>query len=152
MSLTLIVVCVVVLCAVVVAIRLKRSARMRRELAEHSITPEDLHARLTAHEEVLVLDVRQPLDMLADAVIIPGAKRIAPREIIQNPSLIPKDKDAVVYCTCPGDESSKAVLQRALNMKFSRVKFLTGGLNGWKAKGYQVESYAKSFHLDTGTG
>jgi hypothetical protein len=36
-------------------------------------------------------------------------------------------------------------------MHFLRVKFLKGGLAGWKAKGYPVERYEKPFHLDTRT-
>jgi 3-mercaptopyruvate sulfurtransferase SseA len=36
-------------------------------------------------------------------------------------------------------------------MHFLRIKFLKGGLAGWKAKGYPVELYKKPFHLDTRT-
>jgi 3-mercaptopyruvate sulfurtransferase SseA len=36
-------------------------------------------------------------------------------------------------------------------MHFMQVKFLKGGLAAWKAKGYPVERYEKSFHLDTRT-
>jgi len=115
---------------------------------EHSITPEALHTLLASNQEVLLLDVRQPLDLLADTEIIPGAKRIPPREILENPSLIPKEKDLVAYCTCPGDRSSRAVTHQALALDFDRVKFLKGGLAAWKAKGYPVEPYQESFHLD----
>jgi rhodanese-related sulfurtransferase len=31
---------------------------------------------------------------------------------------------------------------------FNRVKLLKGGLNAWKAKGYPVQPYKESFHLD----
>jgi rhodanese-related sulfurtransferase len=123
--------------------------RDHRELEEHSITPEALHALLDSRKDVLLYDVRLPLDLLTDSEIIPGAKRVAPKEIIEDPSLIPRERDAVVYCTCPGDESSRNVLHRALALKFFRVKFLKGGLEAWKAKGYPVEPYTKPFHLDT---
>jgi len=56
---------------------------------------------LAANREVLLFDVRQPLDLLASYEIIPGAKRILPREVLENPSLIPREKDSIVYCTCP---------------------------------------------------
>jgi rhodanese-related sulfurtransferase len=104
---------------------------------------------LDSRKDVLLYDVRLPLDLLTDSEIIPGAKRVAPKEIIEDPSLIPRERDAVVYCTCPGDESSRNVLHRALALKFFRVKFLKGGLEAWKAKGYPVEPYTKPFHLDT---
>ena len=149
MSLTLIAICVVVPCLLIV-IWIKRT-RDKHEMELHSITPEILRTLLASNQEVLLLDVRQPLDLLADSEIIPGATRIPPKEVLQNPSLIPKDKDAIVYCTCPSDETSRRILHRALAMHFSRVKFLKGGLAGWKAKGYPVEPYEKPFHLDIRT-
>jgi rhodanese-related sulfurtransferase len=126
-----------------------RSRRNHRLLEEHSITAEGLHTLLSANHDVLIFDVRQPLDMLADSEIIPGATRLAPQEIIENPSLIPKERDAVVYCTCPSDETSRSILHRALALKFVRIKLLRGGLAAWKAKGYPVERYTKPFRLDT---
>jgi len=127
-----------------------KSRRDQRELEEHSITPEVLYSLLTSKKDLLVFDVRQPLDFLADSEIIPGAKRTSPKEVIENPSLIPKDKDSIVYCTCPSDKTSRSILQRTLSFGFSRVKFLKGGLTGWKAKGYPVEPYDKPFRLDPG--
>ncbi|QNI33576.1 rhodanese-like domain-containing protein [Alloacidobacterium dinghuense] len=123
----------------------------RQEMEQHSITPELLHTLLTSHQDLLLFDVRLPLDLLADSEIIPGAMRLSPKEILENPSLIPKDKDTVVYCTCPSDKTSRNILHRALAMGFLRVKFLKGGVEGWKAMGYPVEPYQESFHLDTGT-
>jgi len=132
----------------VIAYSMKR-ARDRRELVQYSITPEDLHELLASNEEVLIFDVRLPLDLLADSKIIPGAKRIAPHELRENPSLIPRDKDTIVYCTCPSDETGRTILDKALAMRYTRIKFLKGGLDGWKAKCYPVEPYEEPFHLDT---
>jgi rhodanese-related sulfurtransferase len=134
----------------VIAYGIKR-ARDRRELEQYSVTPEALHAMLASNRDVLVLDVRLPLDLLAKSEIIPGATRIAPQEVQENPALIPQDKDVIVYCTCPSEKTSRVILHKALAMHFSRVKFLKGGLDGWKAKGYPVEPYTQSFHLDTGS-
>jgi rhodanese-related sulfurtransferase len=119
----------------------------QREMEQHSITPEALHALLAANQEVLLFDVRQPLDLLAHTEIIPGAKRIPPKEVLENPALIPKEKDSVVYCTCPSDKTSKTILHRAQALHFLRIKFLKGGLEAWKSKGYPVEPYTESFHL-----
>jgi rhodanese-related sulfurtransferase len=148
-SLALIAVGVAVLCLSVV-IWIKRT-RDERTLEQHSITPEALNRLLTSNQEVIVLDVRLPLDVLADSEMIPGAKRIPPKEILENPSLIPREKDAVAYCTCPGDKTARVIIRRALALHFDRVKFLKGGLAAWKAKGYRVEPYLESFHLDTAT-
>jgi rhodanese-related sulfurtransferase len=148
MPLTLGVVGIAVVAAFALFFR-ARSVRRRELLERHSITPEDLHTLLAAQQDVHLYDLRVPLDVLTEAEIIPGAQRMSPKEVRDNPNLIPKEQTAVVYCTCPGEESSREVLERALKLGYSRVKFLRGGLAAWKAKGYQVEPYSQPFHLDT---
>src|SRR5215469_3108027 len=123
--------------------------RELRTLEQHSTTPEALRAAMLSNADILLLDVRQPLDLLAYPEIIPGAKRIAPDEVLREPSLIPKEKDSIIYCTCPSDKTSRAILRRALSLNFSRIKFLRGGLAAWKALSYPVEKYEESFHLYT---
>jgi rhodanese-related sulfurtransferase len=145
MILILTVICVSALFLVIV-VRFKRITD-RRQIEQHSLTPEALHTLLAANQDVLLFDVRQPLDLLANSEIIPGAKRIPPREVLENPSLIPKEKDSIVYCTCPSDKTSREILQRALALRLLRIKFLKGGLAAWKAKGYPVEPYNQPFHL-----
>lgn len=135
--------------AVLVAGVLVKRARDRQMFEQHSITSEDLHSLLASHGDVALFDVRLSLDLLADSVIIPGAKRFAPEEVIANPALIPKDRDSIVYCTCPSDETSRRILRLALADGHTRIKFLKGGLGGWRAGGYPVEPYDKSFHLDS---
>src|SRR5580693_9987951 len=144
-----IVVIIAVLSALIIVRRKNRSDQ--REMERHSITPEQLHELLASNQEVLLFDVRQPLDLLAYPEIIPRAQRIPSKDLLENPTLIPKEKDSVVYCTCPNDKTSRVISRRALAMHFLRIKFLKGGLAGWKAKGYPVERYEKPFHLDTRT-
>ena len=140
-------ICVVV-SGLVIALSLKRRKGLQ-QLDLHSISADELHAQMSSKQEVLLFDVRQPLDLLGHSEIIAGATRIPPKELLENPTLIPKDKDSVVYCTCPDDKTSRSVLRRAQSLHFSRVKFLKGGLAAWKAKGYPVERYDKPFQLDT---
>lgn len=121
------------------------------DIEQHRVTPETLRELVTSGQEVLLLDVRQPLDLLAHSEMIPGAKRIPPKELLENPSLISKEKEAILYCTCPSDKTSKEILRLALSLGFTRIKFLEGGLEGWKAKGYPVDPYLETFHLDIRT-
>ena len=48
-------------------VRLRRS-RKKREFERHFIDPEALHALLSSNQNVLVVDVRQPLDFIDRAV------------------------------------------------------------------------------------
>jgi len=145
MALILTAICVSAIC-LLIAIRIKRTTD-QHEMEQHSISPEALHTLLAANQEVLLFDVRQPLDLLANSEIIPRARRIPPKEVLENPSLIPKEKDSIVYCTCPSDKTSREVLRRARTLHFLRIKFLKGGLAAWKAQGYPVEPYNQPFHL-----
>jgi rhodanese-related sulfurtransferase len=149
MSLTLAILAIPAL-SIVVFVVMRRN-RDRSDLERHSITAEGLHSLLSAKQELLIFDVRQPLDLLAYPEMIPSAQRMPPDDLLATPSLIPKDKDTVVYCTCPSDKTSREVLRRALALRSFRVKFLKGGLEAWKMKGYTVEPYKESFHLYTVT-
>jgi len=126
-----------------------RRSRQRRELEEHSIEADALHELLEPVRRVLVYDVRQPLDLLAYSEIIPGARRVPPKDVLENPSLIPREADVVVYCTCPGEKTSWEIVRRTKELNYSRLKLLRGGLEAWKAKGYPVVPYKDSFRLDT---
>jgi rhodanese-related sulfurtransferase len=145
----LIAICVVGLIFLIFGIFRMKQLRDRQELERYSIDAEELHRLLESKRDIVVLDVRQPLDLLAHSEIIPGAVRVPPKEVMEQAELIPKDKDSVVYCTCVSEKTSRMVLQNALRLQFSRIKFLKGGLAAWKEKGYPVEIYDKPFHLDT---
>lgn len=140
--------CCIAASSVVVAIGLFR-VKERHGLEERFITPQELHT-LMSRRKVLLFDIREPLDLLGKSEIIRGAKWIAPEAVIKNPSLIPKDQDSVIYCTCPSDETGMKVMHRALAMHFSRMKLLQGGLDAWIASGYQTVPYTQTFHLNTG--
>ena len=142
---------ILVVAAIVLIVGLLRMRHLRRhrELEQHSVDVDELHALLESKKDIVVLDVRLPLDLLAHSEIIPGAVRIPPKEVMEDVQLIPKDKESVLYCTCVSEKTSRMVVNRALQLQITRVKFLKGGLAAWKAKGYPVERYDKSFHLDT---
>ena len=145
----LIAICAVGFIVLIFGIFRMKQLRDRRTLERYSIDADELHTLLEAKKDVLVLDVRQPLDLLAHSEIIPGARRLPPKDVMEQAALLPKDKDSVLYCTCVSEKTSRMILKQALALQFTRVKFLKGGLAGWKAKGYPVELYTKPFHLDT---
>lgn len=118
MTFALAAICIVILFAAV----LTKRARDQRELARHTLTPEALYALLASNRDMVIFDVRQPLDLLGDSVIIPGAEWFAPHVVLKGPSLIPRNKDLIVYCTSPSDKTSLVVVRRALAMGFSQIK------------------------------
>jgi hypothetical protein len=67
-----------IICVAVLAVVLAKRMRDGREMERHTITQEALQTLLASKQDVLVFDVRQPLDLLSDSVIIPGAQWLAP--------------------------------------------------------------------------
>jgi rhodanese-related sulfurtransferase len=122
--------------------------RARREVLEKSVEPEELLELLSA-KQVLLYDVRQPLDFLAYPETIPGAMRIPPKDIAEETASFSRDQESVIYCTGGDHQTSRMVLRKARALNFTKVKILRGGLAAWKDRGYPVEAYTRSFQLDT---
>ena len=136
------------LCILILGWIVMRRQRAKREVETNSIEPEVLYALLKA-KQVLLYDVRQPLDFLAHPEIIPGAIRIPPKDIAEQTASFSRDQNSVIYCTGAEDKTSEMVLGKARALNFTRVKLLKGGLAAWKEKGYPVETYTQPFNLDT---
>ena len=73
--------------------------RFFHQLRVARITPQELMERLDAGAEVLIVDLRQPLDVAALPKKIPGAVRMAMEELETRHQEIPRDRDLVVYCS-----------------------------------------------------
>ena len=73
--------------------------RFIRRLRIARITPKELMDKLTAGENISIVDLRQPMDIEAFPQMIPGALRIAMEEIEERHREIPRDRDVVLYCS-----------------------------------------------------
>ena len=73
--------------------------RFLRRLRIARITPQELMDKLTAGENISIVDLRQPMDIETFPQIIPGALRIAMEEIEERHGEIPRDRDVVLYCS-----------------------------------------------------
>jgi membrane protein DedA with SNARE-associated domain/rhodanese-related sulfurtransferase len=93
-----------------------------------------------------VVDLRHPLDYLPDPRVLPGAVRILPSDLAAHSDTIPRDRDVVLYCTCPSEETSGKVALQLHKLGISRVRPLRGGFDGWKEAGYPLLDYAEPQH------
>jgi membrane protein DedA with SNARE-associated domain len=73
--------------------------RFIRGLRIARITPKELMDKLTAGENISIVDLRQPMDIEAFPQMIPGALRIGMEEIEDRHGEIPRDRDVVLYCS-----------------------------------------------------
>src|SRR5581483_3912216 len=97
-------------------------------------------ARKGGIEAPFIIDLRHPLDVLTAPEVLPGALRIGPDELRMHRDEIPDDREIVLYCTCPSEETSAKVAMELRKLGVLRVRPLRGGLQGWKDAGYPLES------------
>ncbi len=88
-----------------------------------------------------IVDLRHPLDYMPDPRVLPGAVRMGPSELARHASRIPLDRDVILYCTCPSEETSAKVALSLHKLGIYRVRPLRGGFDGWKNAGYPLEDY-----------
>ncbi len=126
----------------------------RRTIPEVSV--EDVAARRTRGDDVIVLDVREKEEVRAG--YIEGAITI-PRGFLefQAAAHLPQtDTDVVVYCASGARSLLAAQVLRT--MGYTRVASMTGGITRWQAAGYpivrdrqlsaeQLERYSRHFLL-----
>ncbi|MFZ1502162.1 MAG: DedA family protein/thiosulfate sulfurtransferase GlpE, partial [Nitrospira sp.] len=110
-----------------------------RYLRMAKISVEELKARLDAGEAISVVDVRHPLALDLDPETIPGAINFTMEEIDYRHHEIPRDRDIVLYCTCPNEVSSARTAFLLKKKGIHRVRPLEGGLDAWRERQYPVE-------------
>jgi membrane protein DedA with SNARE-associated domain/rhodanese-related sulfurtransferase len=130
-------------------IKQRRFLAQVRELRIDPSQVKDLidQATLDDTQKPYIVDLRHPLDYLPDPRVLPGAVRIGPSEIAQFAAQIPRDRDIILYCTCPSEETSAKVALQLHRLGINRVRPLRGGFDGWKQAGYPLLDYAEDSEL-----
>jgi len=128
--------------------RVVKNRRFIAQVRELRLEPGELKAMLD--EAILdgtpqpyIVDLRHPLDYLPDPRVLPGAVRIGPAELARHADLIPRDRDIILYCTCPSEETSARVAMQLHRLGITRVRPLRGGFDGWKHAGYPLLDYVE---------
>jgi membrane protein DedA with SNARE-associated domain/rhodanese-related sulfurtransferase len=126
--------------------RIWKQRRFLQQVREMRLEPTELKEMLDAAEKnhttpPFIVDLRHPLDYLPDPRVLPGALRIGPNEIKQHSEIIPRDRDVVLYCTCPSEETSAKLALQLHKIGIYRVRPLRGGFDGWKQAGYPLVDY-----------
>ena len=72
--------------------------RFLKALAIDRITPEQLKSRMDSNQKVVVIDLRNQLDVNTDRFRIPGAFHALP-ELLEREADLPRSEEVVLYCT-----------------------------------------------------
>jgi membrane protein DedA with SNARE-associated domain/rhodanese-related sulfurtransferase len=118
--------------------RVVQQRMFMREMRMARIFPDELKAQIDRGEEVFIVDLRHPLDYLPDPRTLPGALLLSPEKLRQQTTLIPKNREVVLFCTCPSEAISAKAALELRKAGVSRVRPLYGGYDEWKKRGYPL--------------
>lgn len=115
--------------------------KFMRGLRMSKISVDELKQRLDAGEPITVVDVRHQLSLEMDPETIPGALNLLLEEVDHRHHEIPRDRDIVLYCTCPNEVSSARTALLLKRKGIHRVRPLEGGLDAWRERKFPVNRW-----------
>jgi rhodanese-related sulfurtransferase len=124
------------------AARLVRRRMVLKSLVAARLEPEELKKQLDAGEPVFIVDLRHPLELLPDPFTLPGALHFSPEALTARHLEIPRDRDVVLYCTCPSEATAAKTAMTLVKLGIERVRPLRGGFDEWKRLGYPLDAIA----------
>jgi rhodanese-related sulfurtransferase len=117
--------------------------RILRKLRMARITAAELRRKQIAGEEVVIIDLRPGEDLALDPSLIPGAIHLGMEEIEHRHQEIPRDREVIVYCSCPNEVSSARVALSLHRRGVTRVRPLLGGIDAWRGLNYPLETVSR---------
>jgi len=106
------------------------------------ISVEELRRQIEQGAAPMIVDVRSTTAQTLEARRIPGAVNVPVQDAARHLSELPRDREIILYCTCPNEASAAKVARLLMNNGFRRVRPLKGGLEAWIEAGHPVEAFA----------
>ncbi len=130
------------LLATYIAYKCWQRQRLLHELRMARITVDELRKKLEAGEAPLILDLRSRGDLELDPILIRGAIQLGMQDMEKRQGEFPRDRDIIVYCSCPNEVSSARAALWLQRRGFTRVRPLLGGIGAWKRENYPVDQWS----------
>lgn len=127
------------LVAVYIGFKYFQRQRLLRELQTARITVDELLQKQEAGEKFMVLDLRPLTELERNPAMIRGALHITMEELGHREQEIPRDRDIILYCSCPNEVSSARMALRLHRKGIKRVRPLLGGMDAWRERNYPTE-------------
>jgi len=125
--------------------RVMRRRMVIKQLVASRLEPEELKRQLDAGEPVYIVDLRHPLELLPDPFTLPGAFHFSPESLAARHQEIPRDRDIVLYCSCPSEATAAKTAMTLHKLGIERVRPLRGGYDEWKRLGFPLAAVAPTF-------
>jgi membrane protein DedA with SNARE-associated domain/rhodanese-related sulfurtransferase len=127
---------VAVLCAYV-SFKWWERRRLYKTLRVARITVDELRKLMGQARKPVIVDLRAQLPG-DERRSIPGAIVMDLAEVRNVRSGLPRDNDIVFLCDCPNEASAASAAKGLMDLGYTRVRPLLGGLDAWIAAGYEL--------------
>jgi len=118
----------------------RRSFYNRLRIAR--ITVGELRRLIDDGRHPVIVDLRTSLVRDQDTRFIPGALIMDLEEADRWLDQAPTDREIIFYCTCPTEAAAASIARKLMDLGYTRVRPLHGGLDAWIAAGYEVAAPA----------
>ena len=132
---------VVALLGVYICWKYLQRQRVFRELRIARISVDELRRMQEANEAVFVIDLRSDLDLQQNPTLIAGARHFNPKEMDAHHHEIPRDRDVVLYCSCPNEATAARTALLLRRRGITRVRPLAGGIDAWRERAYPLDAH-----------
>ncbi|MGH9581293.1 MAG: DedA family protein/thiosulfate sulfurtransferase GlpE, partial [Terriglobales bacterium] len=112
--------------------------RFYNELRLARIPVADLRRLMDDGHQPVVVDVRSLVARQSDPRSIPGAIALDMAEVERQVPDLPRDREIVLYCSCPSEASAARVARMLMDHGYTRVRPLEGGLEAWVEAGFEA--------------
>jgi membrane protein DedA with SNARE-associated domain/rhodanese-related sulfurtransferase len=123
-----------------IASRWRQRRRFYNRLRMARITVDELHRLIGEGQQPVIVDLRTSLVRDQDTRFIPHALVMDFAETDQWLDQVPTDREIIFYCTCPNEAGAARVARKLMDLGYTHVRPLLGGLDAWIAAGYEVEN------------
>lgn len=127
--------------------RILRRRLVLQKLAAARLDPEELKRQIDAGESIYIVDLRHPLELLPEPYTLPGALHFSPESLAERHNEIPRDRDVVLFCTCPSEATAAKTAMTLHKLGIERVRPLRGGYDEWKRLGFPLVDVPFANHI-----
>ncbi|HEY1946063.1 MAG TPA: VTT domain-containing protein [Bryobacteraceae bacterium] len=113
--------------------------RFLHNLRTDRITPEQLQDLLKTCDSVSIIDLRHPSEVESEGFKIPNALVVRPEDLRLRAHEIPREREVILYCTCPNESTSARMALQLKSAGIPRVRPLAGGFEAWRDLGFPIE-------------
>jgi membrane protein DedA with SNARE-associated domain/rhodanese-related sulfurtransferase len=118
-----------------------RRLRLLHELRSARISVAELYQMLEAGEKPYIVDLRSVEELKLNPTVIRGAIHMEMDQLTNHSKGMPRDRDIIVYCSCPNEVSSARFALSLQKKGFTRVRPLLGGYDAWRKLEYPLDTW-----------